>query len=51
MNKYCKGSKIEEDKVLPLIYSFDLYDAVGSNKVVEVAMRYVNAGEIVYIFK
>lgn len=51
VNKYYRGNKIEEDKVLPLVSEFELYHIIGEEKIVEVAMRYSNAADIIYIFK
>jgi hypothetical protein len=51
VGKYFRGSKQEEEKILPLIDEFDLYDAFNPSKIVEVAMNYQHAIDILYIFK
>lgn len=50
-SKYYRGNKVEEDKFLPLVSEFDLYHVIGDEKIVEVALRYSNASDILYIFK
>lgn len=32
--KYYRGSKVEEDKFLPLVSEFDLYHTIGNDKIV-----------------
>ena len=50
-SKYYRGNKVEEDKFLPLVSEFDLYHVIGDENIVEVALRYSNASDILYIFK
>lgn len=33
-SKYYRGSKVEEDKFLPLVSEFDLYHTIGDDKIV-----------------
>lgn len=51
IGKFYRGSKLEEDKILPLVHEFDLYESFGNAKVVEIAMRSPNANDIAFIFK
>lgn len=51
VNKYYRGSKVEEDKILILVHEFDLYEVFGNGKVIEIAMRSSNANEVAFIFK
>ena len=50
-NKYYRGTKIQEDKVLPLLYEFDLIEDFGEVKVIEIATRIQNINDVSYIFK
>jgi hypothetical protein len=49
--KYYRGSKIEEDKLLPLLHEFELVEEFGEGKVIEVATRIQNINDISYIFR
>lgn len=51
IGKFYRGNKQEEDKVLPLVHDFDLYESFGNAKIVEIALRYTNANDIAYVFR